>query len=346
MKKIIFIALALIIAVYLLCFANGERTRQKPEENEGLPSENWKEYHSIVGIWPRLKKEGIESIRFCSAFGLEYGEDNESDFWGDANTPDDFLGKFNTPRERAADVVRWWPSGYAISKENLTECIKIIDKTIKKVKKNGPHWMVSPSTKMLIVTKKGRYIVHVEMDISEVAGPKVYGEEWMSRELGKFIAKYCIQAYKQNYFISPEEQTVAIVIFTHKHPKSGYDSMLIWPPIALFGDKKEAEKLLNRSFEPKMIFEGRDWLEKIIDAHEIAFNEAKEANYPEKGIHATKGWIVFLTQDKFYWHGIGINENSVLEDYKIESKQLKAYFDELGLTDELLTGEPNKVSQD
>jgi hypothetical protein len=52
------------------------------------------------------------------------------------------------------------------------------------------------------------------------------------------------------------------------------------------------------------------------------------------------GRIVFMTQEKDYWKEIGIDANTVYDDY-IKSEQLKAYFDELGITKELLAGKPN-----
>ena len=84
------------------------------------------------------------------------------------------------------------------------------------------------------------------------------------------------------------------------------------------------------------------WLEKVVDAYEIAAKEVqkkegKEAYYPGD-IYALDAKIVFITRDGFYWKGIGIGENTVYDDY-IESEQLKAYFDELGLTKELSVGE-------
>jgi hypothetical protein len=338
-----FIALAVVIVICLLCLANEKRPSLKLEENEGPPSaqhalqqENWREYDSIVKIWPRLKKEEIESIRVCNTKNPEYGYDSTSDFWGD-------VGDANTfgYRERAANIVRWWPSGYKIPKENLPECIKIIDKAVKKA---GRFQVVlSLSHRMLIVTKKGKYIVHVDAD--PFFRKVVEGREWESPELGEFIAKYCIPAYKRNYFIPSKEQVVAIAIFSYRHRKDRRDSQLVWPPVALFGDKNEAEKLLNRSFEPKMIFEGRGWLEKIVDAHETAFREAREANYRIEDSAILKNWIVFLTQDKFYWEGIGIDDDLVVGEYIKESKQLKTYFDEIGLTKELLAGEPNEAAQ-
>lgn len=337
MKKIIctechkaFIALGLAATVYLICLADETRPSQKPKENELESSENWKVYSSLVGIWPQLKKEGIENIRFCLPLGLEYGEDNESDLWG--------KGPFGF-REEAANIVRWWPTLYKVPDENLPECIKIIDKAIKSSGK--PNVRIGLEKRMLIDTKKGKYIIPVRTELFHQV--IVSGREWDSHELGEFIVKYCDTYYGPFYFIPPKEQTIAILLFFEQKHENGHDSMLIWPPIALFGDKKEAEKLLGRSFEPKMVFEGRDWLEKIIDAFGIALKEAKEANYVRNDSAALKEWIVFLTQDEFYWKGIGIDDGMVISEYIKGSKELKKYFDELGITKELMAGEPNAV---
>ena len=81
-----------------------------------------------------------------------------------------------------------------------------------------------------------------------------------------------------------------------------------------------------------------------MDAYEIAFKEAEEKEKYYPGLDNSVGRIVFMTRDGNYWKEIGIGENAVYDDY-IKSEQLKAYFDELGLTKELLAGEPNKVSQ-
>jgi hypothetical protein len=334
MRKIIFLGIAMILAVYTLYRVYESKPSQKIEEKEGTFSENWKEYDSVVKIWPQLKKEKIESIRFCNASNIEYRI--EGDFWENVNT--------SGYRERASDVVRWWRTRYKVPKEKLTECIKIIDKAIKKAKVNGPFWIISSLNKILIVTKKGKYIIHAETNISQVTEPEVYGREWESQELGGFFVKYCMPADKRGHFVIPEEHPVAILIFSDRNRDeiSSNDSLIVWPPVVLFGDKKEAEKLLNRSFEPKITFEGHEWLDKILAAYEIALKDAKEKHYRSDDIYAFKGWIVFLTQDEFYWGGIGIDERTVFGSYIIESKQLKEYFDEIGLTKELLAGEPNK----
>ena len=324
MKKIILIATAMVIIVYLLCLADEKQPSHKPEGNdlsfaasakkEGLPSENWKVYNSLVGIWPQLKKEEIESIRFCDTLNLEYGYDNESEFW--RKDPSIF-------REKAASVVRWWLTIYKVPDERLPECIEIINKAIKNAKE--PNVQIWVSKRMLIVTKNGKYIIPVRIDpLYKVV---VQGREWESHELGEFIVKYCIQTYKRVYYVPPKEQTVAILIFSQRNRNEikSHDSLLVWPPIALFGDKKEAEELLGRSFEPKMVFEGRDWLEKIITEYEIALEGAEETHYRRNDGYSLKGWIVFLTQDEFYEKGIGIDDDTVIDDYIKGSKPLKTY---------------------
>jgi hypothetical protein len=164
---------------------------------------------------------------------------------------------------------------------------------------------------------------------------------------------YFDDSYK--YFIPPADKTAAILFYPMFQKRD------VNTPVALFGDKElaekriyldrnEAEKAMGRSLEPKMLFEGRTWLEKIVDAYEIAAEEArqkkkegKEAYYPGD-IYALDARILFITPDEFYWKGIGISNNAVYDDY-IKSEQLKTYFDELGLTKELLATEPNEAIQ-
>ena len=145
------------------------------------PTQNWKEYRSLVRIWPRLKKEKIESIRFTQGISCQA----ETFF-------QEIVSTFSF-RIVDANVVKKWPAGYEVPKENLPECIKIIDKVMKNVRMpwwlGGTSWRVWPLSKMLIVTDKGKYIVRVETDISAVAEPKVYGKEWMSYELGEYLKK-------------------------------------------------------------------------------------------------------------------------------------------------------------
>jgi hypothetical protein len=194
---------------------------------------------------------------------------------------------------------------------------------------------------MLIITKKGKYIIPVRIDpLYKVV---VQGRDWESFELGEFIVKYCRPTYKRVYYVPPKEQTAAILIFSERNRDEikSHDSLLVWPPIALFGSQKQAEELIGRSFEPKMVFEGSDWLERIMNACEVALKEAEKENSRRGDYSALNCWIVFLTQDEFYDKGIGIDDDMVIGEY-IKSKQLKEYFDELGITKELLAGEPNK----
>jgi len=344
--------LALLVLVVYLIYLGYER----------WPSQNWKEYSSLVKIWPRLKRGKIESIRFTSSYSYENGS-----FFQLMITTFSF-------RIIDANVVKEWPRGYEVPKENLAECIEIINKIMKGARPWwhiwGVYYPISPLEKMLIVTDKGNYIFRVATDISEVAGPKVYGEEWMSYELGKFIAKYCCPGLEYKYDLPPKERVVAVLLYPPKRS----------PPLAFFGDKKLAEKLLfetkfpddpngikglgelykftrlckfgvetriegkeiitGTELKPKKVFEGRDWLEKIMDAYEIALKEAEEKEKYYPGMpDSFDARIVFMTQDGDYWKEIGIDENTVYDDY-IKSGQLKAYFDELGLTKELSTGEP------
>lgn len=335
--KRLFIALAMVLVVYLI-YKGYER----------WPSQNWREYRSLVRIWPRLKKEKIKSIRFTQPMTPQAGLENETLF-------QEIVTTFSF-RVRKEDDINSWIPGFEVPKENLPECIKIIDKAMKGT---SPSRGLGGNTiwlgRMLIVTDKGKYIVHVETDISKVARSKVYGEEWTSYELGKFLVQYCFPEHEYQYVVPPKEQTVAILLV----PQG--TAPLVSPPVALFGDKElaekriyvdrnEAEKATGKPLEPKMLFEGRFWLEKIMDAYEVAAKQAKEREKEKKesyypgDIYALDGRILFITQDEFYWKGIGISENTVYDDY-IKSEQLKAYFDELGLTKTLLAEQPSKVSQ-
>jgi hypothetical protein len=192
-KRKIYTALVLVLAVFVI-YRGYER----------WPSQNWKEYGSLVKIWPRLKREKIESIRFTDSYSCE----NDSFF--------QLMVTTFSFRIIDANVVKEWPSGYEVPKENLPECIEIIDKAMENAQRDRSFWRVSPFSKMLIVTDKGNYIFRVETDISEVAEPKVYGEEWMSFELGKFIAKYCRPDLKYKYDLPPKEQVVAVLVYLPK----------------------------------------------------------------------------------------------------------------------------------
>jgi hypothetical protein len=82
-----------------------------------------------------------------------------------------------------------------------------------------------------------------------------------------------------------------------------------------------------------------------MDAYETSLKETEEREkyYPGRPV-SFNARIVFMTRDKDYWKKIGIDGNSVYDDY-IRSERLKDYFDELGLTKELLTEKTSKVVQ-
>lgn len=329
---------------------------------ERWPTHNWKEYRSLVGIWPRIRNEKIESISFCNVINSTAGYIENESFLTEAI--ETFLF-----RKINEDIVRSWDKRIEIPKESIQECTKIIDRIMK----NKKHCWIQGGNRiwlgrMLIVTDKGKYIVHVETDISEVASAEVYGQEWRSYELGKFIAKHCFPNIEYKYSFPQKEQVVAVLVYPPKFS----------PPLAIMGDLKKAEKLLFekefpesngihgiaglykftrlRTFgietkekdgkfitvneiKPKKVF-GQEWLEKLIDAYEIAIKEAeaKEKYYP--GLDYFNARIVFMTQDKDYWKEIWIGKDIICDDY-IESKQLKDYFDEIGLTPMLFDSESN-----
>jgi hypothetical protein len=91
------------------------------------------------------------------------------------------------------------------------------------------------------------------------------------------------------------------------------------------------EKLFGRPLEPKMIFEGRDELEKIVDDYRSATREEKQFKSPSY-------CLIFVTDNKFYWRSICLDETTVYDNNShVASESLKKYFDELGITKELLT---------
>jgi hypothetical protein len=161
------------------------------------------------------------------------------------------------------------------------------------------------------------------------------------------------------YFIPPKDKTVAIFLYPEYYHT-------VRRPVALFGDSELGEKLLyghrklwekfglelecadrnvvdrfvdkfifSKSLEPKKVFKGRKWLEKIIDAYEVALKQAKEEN--KEKVYQRSGSIVFLTTDEGYIRGFDVGEDTIYDDVT-ESDLLKEYFDELGLTKKLLGG--------
>ncbi|MFA7486214.1 MAG: hypothetical protein WCZ89_09330 [Phycisphaerae bacterium] len=204
--------------------------------------------------------------------------------------------------------------------------------------------------KVVFVTKNKAYIRN-GIEFNDRVAYDNYMESAILRDYFKelgFIPIKLEQAEKS--FIPLKGEIIAILIY------SGYCSknFLMTPPLALlgnknltekllYGDKKFIEKLSGQNLDPKKIFEDANWIEKIRDAYKTAIQEAEG----QKSIHEINyegiGDIIFLTLNKGYIKPILINTNAVLDGY-MESEQLKKYFDELGLTEELLAlpKEPNQ----
>ncbi|MBN1392318.1 MAG: hypothetical protein JW947_05885 [Sedimentisphaerales bacterium] len=150
------------------------------------------------------------------------------------------------------------------------------------------------------------------------------------------LTKTSIEFFQADkYFVPPKNETVAILLYPSCVGNESYK------PLVLFGDKKLAEKLMGKSLEPEKIIEGREWLEKIMNAYSAAIEEAKKKHFHRQG-YEFMGQIIFVTAKKGYMQQIDVDVNTVYNNY-MESGVLKTYFDELGLTKELLAGEPNKV---
>jgi hypothetical protein len=134
--------------------------------------------------------------------------------------------------------------------------------------------------------------------------------------------------WADKYFVPPADETVAILL--HKWPtkKEDFNS-----PLALFGNKEQTEKIMGRQFEPEKLFRDRNLLKKITDAYRDALKEAEEEHFEGRGGDSC-GMMRFITPTKGYFRAVGIDEDTV-HDYYMESEQLKKYFDELGLTNEL-----------
>lgn len=297
---------------------------------------DWTVCCGLKGKWKYFEKEKVNKIAFWSV-GDDY----------DGNSLDNLGWKIIEPEKikRTLQLI----SG---AKKELNMCIV---------------WL----GRMSIITDKHKFIVPVE-----VSDTGVYGLDWTSFELRKQLWKWGYDHKVYQYELPSKEQTVAILLYSHKFS----------PPLAIFGDKKLADKLVfepnvrddpngiigltglyktarlrqfgvefkkeagkwnpvSTKLEPKKVFEGREWLEKIMDAYDIALKEAEEKEkYFPMELDNPVGRIVFMTEDKDYWKEISIDANTVYDDYT-KSDKLKAYFDEIGLTKGLLAEKPDMKQQ-
>jgi hypothetical protein len=297
-----------------------------------LLSKEWEEYNWLDCIWEYLEKENVQRIAFYGHEGL----------WAEITEP-----------------------------QKIKEVLKLLREAMEKEKDRFANEgiVVGHGDRMQIVTDKHKFIIPIGGSTRE--DDAIRGLGWTSPELRKQLWKWSCDNKVYKYDLPPKEQIVAVLVFPREYSPP-------FQPLALFGDKKMVEKILfensipddpdgtkgyrfswlynfgieskyeagkiipsSTELEPKKIFASRIWLEKIIDAYEDALKEAEaRKEFPFKH-YIPAGRIVFMTQERNYWKGIGIDENSVFDNY-IKSEQLKEYFDELGLTKELLAGEPNK----
>ncbi len=288
------------------------------------PSENWIECSKTKYVCRYLRNEKVKRIAFGRVDDLK---ENLPDNWG-------------------CEIVE---------PEKIRQTLLLISKA-KKDLNVSIVWL----GRMIIITDNHKFTIPVE-----VGENAVYGLDWTSKELRKQLWKWDCDHKEYEYDLPSKEQVVVILLYPSE------DSF----PLAIFGDKKLAEEILfefrevneteyikgmeklyklaklrqfgvkmrkegkevvaSNELEPRKVFGDRKWVEKIIDAYEIAFKEAENSGkyFPMK-LDNPVGRIVFMTQDKDYWKEIGIDANAVFDDY-IKSEQLKKYFDELGLTEEL-----------
>lgn len=162
---------------------------------------------------------------------------------------------------------------------------------------------------------------------------KIYFEE-----LG-LIPKITISA-REEYFIPPKEETIAIMIWPFV---SGSENP--YPPVAIFGDKEQAEKLLygdktlvermfRKSLEPNKVFNGRSLLEEIWDIYASGIKEDSE-NGDKIIFHlVNNGNIVFITETNAYKRSFlfDVNNCRVVDD-SFSSEELWSLFEELELVD-------------
>jgi hypothetical protein len=295
-----------------------------------FPSTDWIECDDLNELWRYLKKEKIEKISFCWA-GYE-----------------------------DLSPEKWWTWGEIEEPNKIKLTLQLIydgrTKWIIKIACNG---------RIKIITNKHKFFMPAEWD-----NKRVYSYWWKSRELRKQLWKWGFPDIngldeEYNYSLPQKEETIAILLYPGKIGN---------PPLVLFGDKGLAEQFVfgdnfvnqiasdklhelaamralgikreknngettfDKHFDAQKIIPGREWIDKIMYAYEISLKEIekKEKYFPED-MDSFNNRILFITKERVYWKGISIDANSVYDDY-IRSERLKAYFDELGITKELLEG--------
>lgn len=202
----------------------------------------------------------------------------------------------------------------------------------------GKNFLCERSEKgqIIFVTEKYGYRKAIGVDANTVYDKymesellkKHFDELGITDEMGR--SKFNISFMGHNDVPSIAD-TTAILLY----PPYNYN---LYTPLVLIGDRKMTEKMMGVSLEPGRIIEGRDWLVKIMDAYMAELKEVEENKaYLDLPIGDWRLQIVFVAAKKGY--------QDPVYDLYMESGLLKQYFDELGLTKELLAGEQNKVTR-
>jgi hypothetical protein len=225
--------------------------------------------------------------------------------------------------------------------------------TLKEAEENNfERDSVAPDGAIYFITPKKGYmrIIGIDEDV-------VYDSYMESEPLKKYFDELGLTKElspsgfslvgASNYRLPSTDKVVAILLYP-QYP--GYYADY-YPPAAILGDKKKAEKLFyenkelaerhkGKLLEPKKLIEGREWLVKIMDAYRAALGKAKEKALSHERYKGTRGRIIFVTEKYGYSEAIGVDANTVYDKY-MESELLKKYFDELGITNEMGRSEFN-----
>jgi hypothetical protein len=198
---------------------------------------------------------------------------------------------------------------------------------------------------MVFVTRKIGYIRRIGIDANTIYEryvqsellKKYFDELGLTEEIDR--PEFEINFMGEAYYVPPKDETTAILFYS-PYNRGSYNR-----PTVLFGDKVLTEKITGILLEPGKVIEEREWLEKIMDAFAVAFEGLRKEEQQRILSNFRCGEIVFIMQSKGYQiAGFKVDECNTYYEY-MGSGLLKQYFDELGLTKELLATEPNEAIQ-
>jgi len=116
----------------------------------------WREYQTLIALWPILQKQKIQKIGFCKE------------------------------EELYVDIDRWHT--WYLPEEKLDEFVKLIDKAMKEADRHFDSDVFYHTGRMKIITNKAKYLVALQND-SCTEMPKISGNGWSSKELGEYLKK-------------------------------------------------------------------------------------------------------------------------------------------------------------